>query len=158
MEFSVREANHKDYEGLCNIFTEVDVFHREALPHIFREPDGPTRTKEFISNIIADENSALFVAESNNQIIGVVHIVIRESRDIPILVPRKYAVIDNLAVKKEYRRSGIGKSLVEKAQQWAMDKEITQIELNVWEFNKGAIAFYETLGYKTASRKMWKSL
>ncbi|MEG3839889.1 hypothetical protein [Microcoleus sp. herbarium14] len=30
---------------------------------------------------------------------------------------------------------------------------MTQIELGVWEFNEGAIAFYEKLGYETAYRK-----
>jgi ribosomal protein S18 acetylase RimI-like enzyme len=35
---------------------------------------------------------------------------------------------------------------------------LTQIELIVWEFNKGAIAFYEQLGCETAYRQMRKSL
>ena len=30
---------------------------------------------------------------------------------------------------------------------------MTQIELGVWEFNEGAIAFYEKLGYETAYQK-----
>lgn len=33
---------------------------------------------------------------------------------------------------------------------------MTQIELGVGEFNEGAIAFYEKLGYETAYRKMVK--
>jgi ribosomal protein S18 acetylase RimI-like enzyme len=32
------------------------------------------------------------------------------------------------------------------------------IELNVWEFNRGAMAFYRQLGYRTTSRKMSKRL
>ncbi len=158
MDFAIREAVLKDYEELCEVFEEVDVLHREALPHVFREFDGPARTKGYISGIIADGNSALFVAEHDGQIIGLVHISVRKSSDIPVIVPRRYAVMENLAVKEEFRRSGVGRVLVEIAHQWALDKEITQVELNVWEFNKGAIAFYEQLGYTTASRKMWKSL
>ena len=158
MEFSIREANPEDYEGLCEVFAEVDSLHREALPQVFREPDGPARTKEYISGIIADENAALFVAQSDNQIIGLVHILLREAPDIPIMVPRRYAVIDSLAVKEGSRRSGIGRALMERAHQWARDQGAIQVELNVWEFNEGAIAFYEKLGYSTASRKMCRSL
>ena len=158
MEFSIREANQRDYEGLCRVFAEGDTFHSEALPYVFRKFDGPARTKEYISSIIVDENAGLFVAESAGQIIGAIHILIRETPNIPIMVPRRYAVIENLVVMKRFRRSGVGQSLVKRAEQWAMNKNVIQVELNVWEFNKGAIAFYEKLGYRTASRKIWKWL
>ena len=158
MDFSIREATPEDYEGLCEVFAEVDALHREALSQIFREPDGPARTEEFVSSIISDEHAALFVAERDGQIVGLVHIFIREAPDIPLMVPRRYGVIDNLAVAKPFRRSGVGRSLIEKAHQWALQQGITQVELGVWEFNKGAMAFYERLGYATTSRKMWKSL
>ena len=67
-------------------------------------------------------------------------------------------MIDNLVVREKFRRSGIGQSLIKKAHQWALDKGVIQVVLNVWEFNKEAIAFYEKLGYRTASRRMWNSL
>lgn len=158
MYFSIREATQEDYEGLCELFAEADLLHREALPHIFREPDGAARTKEFISDIIANENPALFVAERDSQIIGLVCIPIRKAPDIPIMVSRRYAVIDDLIVRKVFRRFGVGRALVERAHRWALDKQVNQGELNVWEFNQTAIAFHEKLGYRTASRRMWRSL
>lgn len=158
MEFSIREANQEDYEGLCEVFAEIDTLHRKALPHVFREPDGPARTKEFICGIIGDENAALFVAESDGQIMGLVQILVREATDIPILVPRRYAVIDNLAVKREFHHSGVGRALMERAHRWARDEGVTQVQLSVWEFNKGAIAFYEKLGYRPVIRRMCRSL
>jgi ribosomal protein S18 acetylase RimI-like enzyme len=157
MDVSIRRAIPEDYEGLCEIFADVDALHRESLPHVFRESDGPPRTREFVSAILADQNAALFVAEHEGQIIGVVHVSIQASPDIPIVVPRRYAVIVDLVVAKRSRRFGIGRSLVERAQQWAVDRQATGIELTVWEFNEEAIAFYERLGYTTARRRMWKS-
>jgi len=41
---------------------------------------------------------------------------------------------------------------------WAIAKGATAIELNVYEFNKTAIAFYEALDYETLSRRMSKVL
>jgi ribosomal protein S18 acetylase RimI-like enzyme len=158
MNFSIREATQKDYRALCEVFAEGDALHREALPHIFRKTAERARPEEFILDIIADENAALFVAEHNGRIIGLVHVRIREVPHIPILVPRQYASISDLVVKGEFRRSGVGRALVERAERWALDRGASQIELNVWEFNEGAIAFYEKLGYKTISRKLWKSL
>ena len=158
MTFSIRRANQGDYEGLCEVFEEVDALHREALPQVFREPDGPTRTRAFISAIISDEDAVVLVAEHESRIIGLVYTAIRESPDIPLMVPRRYAMINNLVVTERFRRSGVGRSLVEKAHQWALGKGVHHVELNVWEFNQRAMAFYEKLGYTTASRRMWKSL
>jgi ribosomal protein S18 acetylase RimI-like enzyme len=88
--------------------------------------------------------------------------VIRESEalefyaapEAPIFVRRRYAVIDNVVVKKKFRRAGVGRALVEKAHEWAVAEGADSIELNVWEFNREAIEFYRTLGYETTSRKM----
>ena len=100
MRFHIREATQKDYKGISEIFEEVDSLHRKALPHIFQETNSPPRTEEFISSIISDENAGLFVAETDGQIIGLVHVLIRQTLPIPIMVPRRYAVLENLAVRE----------------------------------------------------------
>lgn len=158
MGFFIRTATQEDYEHLCEAFAEGDAHHRKDLPQVFREPDGSVRTREFISAILSDENATLLVADHDGQIIGLVHILLRETPDISVMVPRRYAVIDNLVVAKRFRRSGVGQLLMQKAHQWAVSRGVVEVELNVWEFNQGAIAFYEKLGYTTASRRMWKSL
>jgi len=157
MNFLIRQATQEDYEGLCAVIAEVDALHSEALPEVFRAADPP-RTREFVSGIMADENAALFVAESDGQVIGFVLVRIERSRDIPIMVPRRYAMIDDLAVLKRFHRRGVGQALMDKAHQWALSNGVSHIELSVAEFNQGAIAFYEKLGYATRSRRMWRSL
>jgi ribosomal protein S18 acetylase RimI-like enzyme len=158
MEFLIREANPEDYEELCEVFAEVDTLHLEALPDTYRAPDGPARSEEYLTDLIADENSALFVADSDREIVGLVKISLREAPDISIMVPRRYASIGTLVVRQRFRRSGVGRRLMEKAHQWAQAKGASQVELGVWEFNKGAIAFYERLGYTTALRRMRRAL
>ena len=90
--------------------------------------------------------------------IGLVHIDIREAPDHPIMMPRRYAKVDDLAVGKSFQRSGIGRSLMARAHQRALEQGVREVELNVWEFNRGAIALYEQLGYTTAARRMWITL
>jgi hypothetical protein len=41
---------------------------------------------------------------------------------------------------------------------WAAKKGLHEVEVNVFDFNKGANAFYEGLGYETTSRRMRKIL
>lgn len=65
---NIREATMQDYEVLCSIFEEGDEYHRQALPHIFKKPDGSVRTKEFISSIISSENEILLDGLSDETI------------------------------------------------------------------------------------------
>lgn len=158
MNFSIREVSQKDYRGICELFAEVDHLRHKNLPHVFQTADGPARTRKFLSNIIADKDSALFVAVKEHQIIGVILVLTRDITGSRVTLARRYAWIGDLVVKKGFRRFGVGRSLVEKAHDWSLGKGITQVELNVWEFNKEAIIFFKTLGYEAIRRTMRHSL
>jgi ribosomal protein S18 acetylase RimI-like enzyme len=158
MEITVRPATAQDYDDLCRIIDQVDALHRENLPHIFQKPEGPAREQTYILGLLADEDHGLFVAEVRGHVAGFVHAVIRDMPPIPILVPRRVAVVDNIAVQQGLRRAGIGRALMHRAQQWARERGATEVELNVYEFNKPATAFYRSLGYETFSRRMGKRL
>ena len=158
MEVSIREATGDDYNSLCELFDEIDTLHRHNLPHIFQKPDGSAREQNYISGLIADENNGLFVAEAGSKLVGFVHAIVRDTPVFPVFVPRRYAVVDSIVVKSGFQHHGIGRTLMEKVQEWAIAKGASSIELNVYEFNQTAISFYERLGYQAFSRKMSKEL
>ena len=157
MQATIRAATQADYEGICELYAEADALHAEALPDLFRVADGPARTWEFIRQLIEDENVALLVAEAGGQLLGVIEVTERVVPEFSCVVPRRYAQVESLAVKAGHRRHGIGRSLMEEARRWAVSRGLPRVELIVWEFNQGAIAFYDELGYKPANRRMWLS-
>ncbi len=158
MEISVRKATADDYDSLCELFDEMDALHRDHLPRIFQLPGGPAREKDYYLGLIADENAALLVAQAGGEAVGLVHAVVREPPAIPIFVPRRYAIVDEIVVKSGFQNRGIGRRLMDEIQAWAVAKGATSIELNVYEFNATAVSFYESLGYQTLSRKMSREL
>lgn len=58
------------------------------------------------------------------------------------------AEITNVAVKKEYRRQNAGKKLVERLQEEAGKQGVTRFLLEVRASNQGAIALYESQGFR----------
>lgn len=158
MEIRVRTATAGDYDPLCELFDEIDALHRGNLPHIFQEPGGAAREPEYYSELITDDDAALLVAEAGEELAGFVQVFVREAPALPVFVPRRFAVVDGIVVRSGFQNHGIGRRLMEKVQEWAISKEATSIELNVYEFNEAAISFYERLGYQTVSRKMSKEL
>jgi ribosomal protein S18 acetylase RimI-like enzyme len=158
MDIAIREATERDYEALCAIIEQVDSIHQDALPKRFKDSNGPPREREYILNAIRSPDVDIFVAETESGLVGFVHVMIRNVPDIPILVPRRHAVVENLAVREEHRRIGIGLALMERAEDWARAKGATSIELNVYAFNDVAQRFYRKLGYETLSCRMTKPL
>jgi ribosomal protein S18 acetylase RimI-like enzyme len=154
MEFNVRPARATDYEELCRLMEQVDALHREHLPHLFQEPAGPVRDRDYIADLIQDEHVGLFVAAASVGLLGFVHVLVRQTPPIPLFVDRRFGIIDNLGVDPDFRRTGVGRALMEQAHDWAIRKGAESVELNVYEFNDPAIAFYEKLGYKGAARRM----
>lgn len=71
MDFSIPQAVGKDYAGLNVLFEEIDEYHREALPQICRNPDGPARTRDFLLGVLAEQNAVIFIAETQ-ELIGAV--------------------------------------------------------------------------------------
>ena len=158
MQIVIRQATVQDYDALCAIIDEVDSLHRDRMPHIFQKPPGPVRDREYILGLLADESVGLFVAEVEDQVAGFVHALVRDSPPWPILVPRRRAFVDSLAVWSRFRRRGVGRALMDQAHEWAIAKGAVDIELNVFEFNQSALAFYRALGYETSTRRMVRNL
>jgi ribosomal protein S18 acetylase RimI-like enzyme len=69
---------------------------------------------------------------------------------------RPDVIIEALCVSKAFRRSHIGTKLVRDVESWTKRRGARYVELDVYEFNPEARAFYEALGYLTASRRMRK--
>ena len=158
MEITIRKATPDDYSAICELFDEGDALHRDHLPRIFQQPKGAAREADYYLGLLADENTAVLVAEAGADLLGYVHAIVRDAPALPVFVPRRYAVVDSVVVRSGFKNHGIGRRLMDQAQAWAIAHGATSIELNVYEFNATAISFYEGLGYQTLSRKMLKWL
>jgi ribosomal protein S18 acetylase RimI-like enzyme len=158
MDIRIRPATLQDYEALLPLFEDIDAQHRQHHPERFQKPAGPAREREFLLAALADEQTGFFVAEANGDLVGHVHVIVRETPPLPILKPRRFAHIDEIVVKAAYRGQGVGHLLMKQAEAWAVAQGATAIELGVYEFNQQAQEFYRDLGYGTFHQRMGKEL
>ena len=139
------------------LFEEIDEYHREALPHIFRKPEGQARTREFISRVVGDENAVIFIAEIQNEIIGLAYAYVRTIPELAIRIPCRAGEVDQIIVHNKFRRCGVGKALMGRIDEWASQMKLDHLELSVWNFNEAARDFYRSLGYEHMFLRMWKA-
>jgi ribosomal protein S18 acetylase RimI-like enzyme len=159
MNMTIREATHEDHEGIAALFAEAERVQAEALPHLFYvAQDMPSHSLPFLEGILEDADEAIFVAEYEGRLIGLVHCSVRETLNMPGIVFRSYAFMDSLIVTESYRHLGVAHALIRHVHRWAQARGLSSVELSVWEFNAHAIALYEELGYVTEKRIMTKQL
>lgn len=153
---TVRRATGGDTRALLELWRELDTQHRRALPDLFGDMAGPSPTLDFLLEAIDGRDRAIFVAERDGRILGLTYVLTITAPDHPLLVPRTYAVIDDVVVSARARHQGVGRALTQAAEAWARDLGVNQFEAEAYEFNDAAKAFYASLGYEAVSRIMFK--
>ncbi|PEL52064.1 GNAT family N-acetyltransferase [Bacillus toyonensis] len=154
LPFTVRLATSKDFGDISNINKQVQQLHIEGRPDIYAKT-SVSLDRNAYETWLNDTTIEIFVVEDNNkEILAYIILDIKEPSENPKLVKRKVLFIRNIGVSEICRGTGIGEILIQKAFEYAKDIQATSIELNVLEFNKKAIRFYEKLGFKTQSQQM----
>ncbi|HUV36082.1 MAG TPA: GNAT family N-acetyltransferase [Patescibacteria group bacterium] len=95
------------------------------------------------------ENHEFSVASlPGGEIVGWVHLYVRR-----VVMSDPMVEVDGLVVDERHRRTGIGRRLMDHAEEWARKRGIGSVNLRSNEIRKGAHAFYERLGYELAKRQ-----
>lgn len=152
----IREGYLSDFDNVNPILTEVDQFHQNIVPEHFTVADDPAWAQNFYSTLINSNDSCVFLAFSDNQIVGVLYGVIREISQ-PNRVHRKFGLLDTLSITETYKRKGIGKALMQHFEKWCKEREIHEIELQVYHFNNAGYAFYTSLGFTPLAYRLHRN-
>ena len=94
------------------------------------------------------------MAERNGIICGFACVDYIDMPESPYRFERHFYHVGEFGVDKTFHRQGVATELVEFMKQHAKEKGFNQIELDVWEFNPEAIAFYEAVGFECIRRYM----
>ena len=162
MGATIRRAGSADYETVCALYREADRLHAQGAPHAFLDGGPLPRTRAWFEEVIAASEGALLVAEldgeSETGVVGLVRVAERRAPDGPPFVARRFAMVEELVVRSDCRRRGIGRRLMASVDEWARERGITEVELTVWEFNDTAQATFRQLGYAAVQHRMRRVL
>ena len=103
--------------------------------------DGPGVAAR-LSRILARADQQFLVVEFEARLAGWVHAIVWEFVDSGAFV-----VIAGLVVDRSVRRKGIGRMLVRRAEEWAVEQGCTIVRLSSSVGRTEAHRFYEQLGY-----------
>ena len=150
---NVRLAEENELDRINELRRQVNEIHVAGRPDIFT-PGFPPELQELIHVIWDAPEQEIAVAEKDGEICGfaVLHHIVRPEN--PFMKERDYLDIDEFGVDEAYRRQGVATALIGFIRGFAKEKGFDRIELNMWEFNRDALAFYEAVGFTTYRRYM----
>lgn len=155
MSFKIREALYEDYSSINNLILEVHNLHCDNRPDVYAQIDTPLISEQFHA-LLSQDNLKIFVAEesSTHEVVGYSLIKLMPTPNMPILVPKYSAYIDDFCIKSHYKRQGIGKLLFNTILDYCKAHGADSLQLTVWEFNQDALEFYTSLGMHTRNRRL----
>ena len=154
----IRMAEEKDLNEINNLLMQVNNVHADGRPDIFIKNCSKYSDEEILEQIKSESILIFVYPDENDKVIGYAFCQIKNYEGINNIHPHKVLYIDDLCVDENQRRQHIGKTLLDYVEAYARQNHFFSIELNVWECNPSAKAFYEKMGMKVLKTGMEKIL
>ncbi|WP_135822268.1 GNAT family N-acetyltransferase [Halostella litorea] len=151
MAYEVRHATSDDGEDLIELwhgFTDHLSKYDDRYQH---KEDADERWLSYFENQLVDSKYGTVVVaeeESTGDLVGVLEA--RVMGDHPIFRLQDHGYINGHYVEAEHRGEGVGKALLEKADEWfaGPPHEVEFYRIDVLEGDEEAPALYEDLGFE----------
>ncbi len=150
----IRPATVHDVPAIQRLYQELDRYHADVLPGVFRALTEDARPHSLVRDWIQDTDADYLVAEDNDRIIGFLNIRKAAHPRYPMFRPHDFAMIDNAVVENSQRGRGIGTQLFNAALAWARERGLNHIQTTVWSANTRAKDFYCRQGFKPSTERL----
>jgi len=137
--FHVRRATADDVDAIVGLYDELAHERRwvASEPPIDRE-----RYRRELLDALGDPYKVVLVAESGGTVIGELGAFGRPNRPADI----------GMSVTAEWRGRGVGTALMQACVDWARERGIHKLALQVWPHNDAALHLYEKFGFEREGR------
>jgi len=146
-EITIRLATEDDASALLAMKLEY-LENTKTIPLYKDEyPTILTFEIQLIKRLEEEKNSVLFVAESNNELIG--NIDLNGNQRLKLF----HTSVIGMGIRAEWRGKGVGSALLNVALQWSISNPfITLLWLEVYDTNEAGKNLYKKMGFKECGR------
>lgn len=153
MAIIVREAWAEELMQINGLRKMVNDIHVANRPDVFR-PGFCDELKQHLYEKYRAPDSNIFVAVTDGAVCGFAIVEYVEKPLSPFNNARKTYHVHEFGVDEKARRKGVATALMNFIKADARSRGYDRIDLSVWEFNGGALSFYESAGFQTCRRYM----
>ena len=145
-EIRIRLAAVGDEAVLATLGSDVHNLHVAHRPDVFKPLDGPGLERWFRGKLAAGE-AQIWLAEIGEIPVGYALAIKQHRVENVFCYERRWYEVDQVGVDPQYRRRGVGRTLLHQVIEFAKADGVPDVELNTWTFNELARASFERLGF-----------
>lgn len=142
LNYEIRSLKENDLNDVAKLYT---LFWNDKMNIL--------KMKKKFGQISKNPNYIFLCAENNGKVIGVIQGIVCEEiygDCIPFLM------MENFVIDKNFRRKGIGQSLLNELEKVGKEKSCSQIIFITETDREDTVRFYENLGFDSISHKGFK--
>jgi GNAT superfamily N-acetyltransferase len=155
---NIRQATMEDSFLLSSLTRDVQSLHAQNHAKIFKIPETDDFAASFFKEMLADPAVHIFIAEDDGKAVGNIVCKLVERLENPFTFAARILLVDQISVRPEMHGRGIGAALLKQAELLARELDAERIVLDSWDFNLGAHAFFERMGFEKFNFRFWKHL
>ena len=143
-------AQKEDLNAVNELRRTVQMLHAQSRPDIFRSDFG-SQLENYLKEVFENKTADLIVAKIDQTVVGFMMGSLVHHGQSPYTNERTYYRVQELGVKPGFQRQGIGRAMLlflqDSLKAQTSVNGVRKIELDVWDFNRDAMAFYEEMGF-----------
>ncbi len=137
-QLNIRVAQKSDISTMANLLSELFAIEVDFEIDLEKQQRG-------LELLLDSEQAVVFVAELENQIIGMCSVQLL----ISTAQGSKVGLIEDVIISKSHQKQGVGKQLLETVKNWAKQQGLTRLQLLADKTNQNALDFYQKNDWKT---------
>lgn len=144
----IREYRQEDVPALEECIVELQEFERKIESN---RRKGTSVSQKYLEKVLKNckqQSGNIFVAEENGKVVGFCSVWLEKKPEELISTLKEYAYISDCILLPDFRRKGLGKSLLNAAEKHAIKTGMKTIIVGVLAKNTGAIEVYKKAGFE----------
>ncbi|WP_276730962.1 GNAT family N-acetyltransferase [Bacillus sp. (in: firmicutes)] len=147
MTINIKKCSREDLK----ILQEISI---ETFNDTFKDQNSPENMKAYLESAfnskqlekeLSTMSSQFFFVYCHHEVAGYLKVNTDDAQSEEM--GDESLEIERIYIKKEFQKHGLGKHLLNKALDIALECNKKKIWLGVWEKNENAIAFYKKMGF-----------
>lgn len=147
MAITINKCTFEDLNELQEISYETfnETFKHQNSPENMNAYLERAFTLKQLEKELSNHSSQFFFVYCNNEVAGYLKVNTNDAQSEEM--GDESLEIERIYIKSKFQKHGLGKFLLNKAMEIAMEHNKKKIWLGVWEKNENAIAFYKKMGF-----------
>ena len=151
----IRRASERDLDAIVDLLVRNKRLNEEFDPMLTVNDEIAEVARRYASEAMRDPNSLVLVCEEGGRVVGFLK---ADVIDRLFYEPRREGVIREFYLLPEFRRRGIGRTMIEKAMEELRSMGAGIITAEFPSQHKIAVSFYENLGFRPIISKYAKEV